>query len=134
VLTAEQVYTLPLAERIWQLADANGGVTYSVGADAQVTQGYAVSVFPDREVTLTNLWPDDVQRFIERNSELWANSENCLGAWRDHTGLWYLDVSKVLSDKGQALLVGQLYHQVAIYDLTNNADIPAVYPEVEKAA
>jgi hypothetical protein len=103
-----------------QLTESAGGATLSMAGENLVGQpGFAVSIFPMREMTVKTLSAEDVEFFLARNRDILAEGRGlCLGTWKDETThTFYLDVVAVCPDREQAELLGRKHEQLAIFDL-----------------
>ncbi len=100
---------------------ANGGASYSLRyGDLAGRKGYAVSCHKDREFTLTpaELTDSVLQNYLHENSDLLAMPDYFLGAWIDN-GTLYLDVSKRVTSKAEAVRLCREHDQKAYFDLEN---------------
>lgn len=89
--------------------------------------GYVFS--PNRQtefsVPLDELSQADLDEFLNRNADWLADPSNYLGGWFNaDDGKFYLDVSRVIQDKDEALRQALAAQQLAIWDLANNAEVP----------
>jgi hypothetical protein len=107
-----------LATRAVELTVENGGATLSMAGESLVGQpGFAVSIFPLREMTVKTLSTEDVEFFIARNHDLLAGGA-CLGTWKDETThTFFLDVVAVSPNRAEAEALGRAHGQLAIFDL-----------------
>lgn len=103
----------------------DGGFTYNEHSGALVTEGFAFSEVKgaeriyDHEVT-----PAAIMAFIIANDKALRSPENNVGGWVDtQTGLVYLDVSTVISDRTTAEERARSANQLAIYDLSTGTEI-----------
>ena len=81
---------------------------------------YAISLYPERSVVISAeaISEDLLQKFVEDNQDLLSDPRNSLGIWYSNAlNAVYLDVSAILPDKAEAILLGERYNQEAIYDL-----------------
>lgn len=101
----------------------NGGVSYNPKKGiVNPTTGFMVSL-PDSEkvVNVSELTSADIRAQLTKM--LARDSENLFfGAWVDDNKV-YLDFSLNLEDKNEALLFGELWAQLAIWDCANSETI-----------
>lgn len=100
--------------------------------------GYMVSVDKDSEtvVPLRNLHPDAIADYRDMHQQDLKDPNNFLGGWV-YRGKVYLDVSRHVADRNQALALARQYKQLGIYDLSSGQTImtPAEQAEaIEDAA
>lgn len=113
----------------------NGGVSvaiywddYSDWKTRTVSQGYALSIYPEHEV-ITGADFDglalEIYSFMLDNGDMLdADDGTIFGAWLDETtGKVYLDLSLVEHNLSQALRLARQFKQLAIYDLTHGETI-----------
>jgi hypothetical protein len=100
----------------------NGGATMSISIVDVPKYGYMVSL-PDRERVFSGeISDDDVRSFVTDRIDDLSDFENFLGGWIDK-GKVYLDVSVHVEDRDQALMMGKLFKQKAIYDIAAGESI-----------
>lgn len=107
----------------------NGGFTLDVQRVEWVTEGFAVSVNPERtrtvkgEVDVLTL----AQFVADNRDHLFTNitdSRKVFGGWLDtETGITYLDVVTIVDSKEFALDLAVRHGELAIYDITNDQEI-----------
>jgi hypothetical protein len=110
------------------IADAtaqNGGASFTIdGQDRTGTDAYAVSIYPDRErIVDGTATADDIADFAAANHDVLADGRAVIGTWV-HEGRTYLDVSALVSDRLEALRLGEQHGQLAIFDLATLEEIP----------
>lgn len=112
---------------VTRMADAlstpDGGFTVCQGRD--VTDGYAVAVYPEREQQLTGrVNPCDVREYAYANADLAWRHDVAVGGWRDpQTGIAYLDLSRVVSTREEATRLARKHDQVAYFDLRTGQSV-----------
>lgn len=105
-----------LAQRV---SRPGGGFTLDVIGGSRVAEGFAVSVYPEREQRLTGrvVW-HDLMAYTRANIDLLRKPGVRLGAWHDAgTGVVFLDVVLVLESRERACALGVAHGQVAVFDL-----------------
>ena len=100
----------------------NAGITYNYAKEYRVLTGYAVSLYPDREMSMPVLDEKDLIYFIHTNYDLLIKEENCLGIWW-HKGMYVLDIIRVIANVYQAGHIAIINNQKAIYDLDKKQEI-----------
>lgn len=106
---------------IWN-ASKNKGITYSLNDNTfNPNEGYSVSM-KGCEVKSLVLTARLLADYIKMHSYLLSQDGNFLGIWADG-GLWYLDVTNVVSDKQDAIKLGIANEQLAIFDNKNKVAI-----------
>jgi len=121
LITSEWHATAPgrPAERVLELHNTTGGSTWNPvrGHSMSRADGYAVSVFPERSVTIKgDVTPEALEDFVRANQDLLSHPSANLGT-RKNGDATVLDVSIVVSDRRTALRLGKQYGQEAIYHL-----------------
>lgn len=112
---------------VTRLADAlstpDGGFTVCQGRD--VTSGYAVAVYPEREQQITGrVNPCDVREYAYANADLAWRHDVAVGGWRDpETGIAYLDLTRVVPTREQADRLAREHDQVAYFDLNSQQSV-----------
>lgn len=108
------------ANRILSLAmEPDGGATWNPKNKTLVKQGFAISPFPERSVSIpaNELREDDIQNYLDRNDDLLSQSGHHLGIWHDpKTDTIFLDISVVVDDVEEAKALCKKYDQVAFFD------------------
>lgn len=88
---------------------------------------YAVSVFPERELTISGrrLSEDQVKGYIRRNLDVLRSNENVsVGTWFDkEANKSYLDLTLTLTDRNTAIALAEEKGQKAIFDLGKMTEI-----------
>lgn len=117
-----------LSEQISRSHFLDGGATFNPRFGSLVGQSlFAVSLYPDRSVIVAgrSLTPERIVAFALQNSDLLRDPRNCIGTWYDEDyDVTYLDVTAVVTEKPEALMLGARYNQVGIYDLAGAVEIP----------
>lgn len=102
--------------------NANGGATVSIYGASLPTDGYYVSDEGGAIVSADIFNPADVQAFITRHESALLQSGAYLGAWLSD-GKVYLDVTRHFDTLSDAMRHGADNHQLAIWDITNSAEL-----------
>lgn len=117
------------AEFASRLSD-NGGFTYDhrVAEGYWVSEGYALSIDPDRTKVVDEFNPETVGNFYVDNWDRLQLDGKMFGAWLDtETGKTHLDVVTIFTDREEAIKYGRFYGEIAIYDLTAGEEIRLSY-------
>lgn len=112
-----------LAERV-QAPD--GGFTIDPRTEKDVDSGFAVAIYPDRsrEIPHTDVTGTTIKDYAKSNEDLLTESGNMMGGWHDpDSGSVWLDVSRVTSDKTEAISLAKEHNQIAIFDLGSGSSI-----------
>jgi hypothetical protein len=106
--------------------ETNGGSTFSPeGENLSGKDLYAVGSYPDRARTVDQLTPQILKKFKDNNADLLSQGDHAVGTWKDpDTGKVALDISKLHTDRDQAIKAGQDANQKAIYHLGTGETIP----------
>ena len=114
-----------VAQLAADLTKTRGGVTLTPqGTNLAGIGGYAVSIYPEMEVTMKSIDADDFEYFLRRNRSLLRESGSCLGAWKDETtNVYYLDVVCVVDNLDEAKRLGHEWGQLAVFDLGKMEEI-----------
>lgn len=127
--TAIRHTTATETARVTRMADAltvpDGGYTVHTLTGGDVTSGYAVAVYPDREQQLTGrVNPADISAYVFANADLAVRNGHSFGGWRDpETGIAYLDVSRVVATATEARALATEHGQVAYFDLNRGESV-----------
>lgn len=102
----------------------SGGFTYDPRGEADVSEGYALSLFPERSFAkdLKDLTLNDLTDYVIKNADLLSQKGLMLGGWVDG-GKVYIDVSQVEKDKDRAIELALAKDQIGIYDLKKGETI-----------
>jgi hypothetical protein len=114
------------SELMDRLAEPDGGFTINPRDGSDVTSGYAVAAYKQRskEIPIEEVSEVTLQSYVEANADLLSVSGNMFGGWHDpDTGHVWLDVSRVTSDKDEAISIAQLTNQIAIFDLDSGQSV-----------
>lgn len=114
------MFSLPAAHALCARAIRDGGLTFRVSDGTYPASGWAVSV-AGRERKLRKgeaLSPHHIADYMADHGDAFDCREACLGVWHDHvTDTWYLDTSAVVGTRAEALRLGKLHLQLAVFDL-----------------
>ena len=96
-----------------------GGITIDPRTGEEVVAGYAFSEAKANEkiIDLNTATVDDLLAYVEAHKDEWVGGENKLGLWVEDDVSLYLDTSKVVADKGEAVTRAAAADQAAVYDL-----------------
>lgn len=114
-----------------RIKQPDGGFTYQPLSQEEPTEGYAISIHPDRSFAAdaSDLEYEDIESYILKNADLLSQESNYLGAWHDPaSGKVFLDVSRVTNDPSEAHELALQYDQIAYFDLGKGASV-TVNPE-----
>lgn len=107
--------------------EKTGGATINLeGGKRRFKEGYAVSVFPERELIIpanTQVTENHIASFIQDNLDLLEEPDVNLGVWRDDSGQTFLDLSLVLSNLDTAQAMGAKLGQRALYDFGSGSSV-----------
>jgi predicted GNAT family acetyltransferase len=119
--------TKEIAKDIWdKVKKTGGGFTYNPYSRQFMTTGYAVSIYPEKEISRV-IDPKDftlgeLENFIEDRKHLLTRAENSVGGWLDpESGKLYLDVAFTTPSRPLAEYAGQQFNQKAVGDLAKYA-------------
>ena len=115
-----QISDAHISELFDRITQPDGGFTYQPFSDQEPTEGFAVSIFPERSFAtdVASLKFSDLVGYVVRNRDLLKHGENYLGAWHDpDTHKVFLDISQVTSSRHIATRLALAHDQVAYFDL-----------------
>lgn len=116
-----ELSTEALTEQVAAWLTTHEGATFNLFFGNMAGQNlYAVSLYLERSTVIAGraVPYDLLQKFIEDNRDLLADPRNSIGIWYSEAlHATYLDVSATLSDRAEAISLGEWYNQVAVYDL-----------------
>jgi hypothetical protein len=115
-----------LTEMFGRVQKPDGGFTYSPSHKSEPTEGYALSIYPDRSfaVDAKDLKLKHLVDYAIKNKDLLHQPGNHIGAWHDAgTGKVFLDVSMVTHDEKQAHTLALKHDQIAYFDLKKGASV-----------
>jgi hypothetical protein len=103
-------------------AAKKGGFTFSPKTGKAPTTGFAVSIFPEheRKLDMDKLTQDELDKYREDTRSAWEKDDKVhLGGWHNagEDGKFYLDASKVVDTKEEAIKLGKEHGQLAGYDI-----------------
>lgn len=110
-------------QQIYELAVSKGGLTINPNNYDTPTKGFSVSI-PNRELKVSEerFNPKILQNFIDTNKANFSLKNAYLGIWINKRTV-YIDISIVTNDLEEAILLGILGSQKAIFDLTKSKEI-----------
>lgn len=120
-------------EKYAQMTREDSGMTMSLVNETAPSEGYMVSTYPERgtwiEADATDAEVTDlIAKFVRRNSDLLKDPSNMLGTWvsddPNTLGMISLDVSRHVKSFDDAIALGKLHNQQAVWDVANFEDIP----------
>ena len=99
------------------LSDEIGGFSRNPFTGEDVTSGYAVAI--DGEVLdVTETLDDDLFRnFITKNAEILSRGDAVLGGYKMEDGTVRIEISRIVNNKDEAILLGKLFDQESIVNL-----------------
>lgn len=104
----------------------SGGASYNITTGESTPKtGYMVSLSGCEEVYEVSSMLDSLLKdFVNRNSELLADEKSFVGTWHNKTkNKVYFDVSVNVSNLPDAVELGRINNQIAIYDCANKTEI-----------
>jgi hypothetical protein len=106
------------------VANRTGGFTYDPQKDTLREEGFAVSIFKNKEMIVDSpvLSGHDIYRFVDSAAQELLVPGACVGAWKND-GKWYLDVSVVMPTFYGAMELAKSNNQLAIFDLDTKETI-----------
>lgn len=113
----------------------NGGYTLALDGGSP-EGGYAVAVYPNAEriVPEGEITNEDILQYIDDWADVLSRDPRAhLGGWVDE-GQAYLDLSAVIDDLDEAILVGWQNKQKAIFNLSTFEDVPVTEEAAQQAA
>lgn len=109
---------------IEEIKENNGGTYNKELKSINVKSGYMVSLQGYEVKSRTD---EETEQAIIKNMEIIKGLDNAyLGAWIDE-GIVYIDISVLVENKEDALELGKINNQIAIYDIQNNESIYLSY-------
>lgn len=109
---------------IEEIKENNGGTYNKELKSINVKSGYMVSLQGYEVKSRTD---EETEKAIKKNMEIIRGLDNAfLGAWIDE-GITYIDISVLVENKEDAMQLGKINNQLAIYDIQNNESIYLSY-------
>lgn len=113
-----------IVNNILNLIHQNGGATWNMSKGNLIGQPYfAVAIYPQKEQIVDEADFENLEGYLVENEGLLSNPSNSFGAWVSGNKVYY-DVVATISDKNEAMKLGQQHHQLAIFDLKELKEIP----------
>jgi hypothetical protein len=115
-----------LAGLLHDVAQPDGGFTYSPLSQTKPITGYALSVYKGREqaLPLSEVTPQALARYTKANWDLLSQENNYLGAWHNpENHQVYLDISTVVKSPEEAERLGRQHQQLAYFDLQKGQSV-----------
>lgn len=110
----------------------NGGSSYNPEYGIQPKSGYMVSIKDAIKIRLNITLKDSekekvigkaVHEALTNYGSLLVESDNFLGSWISDDNHIYIDIAKNVQDIGDAIRIGMINNQLAIYDISNDKEI-----------
>lgn len=109
---------------IREIKENNGGTYNKELKSINATSGYMVSLLGYERKCKTI---EEIEKAITENMEIIRGLDSAyLGAWIDE-GITFIDISVLVENKEDALELGKINNQLAIYDIKNNESIYLSY-------
>lgn len=109
---------------IREIKENNGGTYNKELKSINAKKGFMVSLQGYEKKCKTE---QETEKAIKENMEIIKGLDSAyLGAWIDE-GVTYIDISVLVENKGDAMEMGKINNQLAIYDIQNNESIYLVY-------
>ena len=106
-----------------------GGHSVNPRTGKSPVSGYMVSdkdggVVMDRRVFYGPNGVEHVQEYGQSHADKWQDPDYYMGSWDDeNSGKVFLDVSKNVADRGEAIRLGKQNDQLAVWDVANKEEI-----------
>lgn len=104
----------------------SGGASYNITTGESTPKtGYMVGLTGYEEVhEVSNILDPLLKNFITRNAEVLADEKSFVGTWYNKAkNKVYFDVSVNVNNLPDAIALGQMNNQIAIYDCANKTEI-----------
>ena len=109
---------------IREIKENNGGTYNKDLKSINAKRGYMVSLQGYERKCKTD---EETEKAIMKNIEIIRGLDNAfLGAWIDE-GITYIDISVLVENKDDAMELGKINNQLAIYNIENNESIYLLY-------
>lgn len=115
-----------MQEMLDRVLQPDGGFTYQPTTKDSPTEGFAVSIYPDRSFAkpAKDLKMEDLTAYVIKNQDVFSKADHYIGAWHDpNTGIAYLDVSVVKHSAAEARSLGSTHDQLAYFDLKEGKSV-----------
>ena len=115
-----------ITELLQRVAEPDGGFTYQPFSDLEPTEGFALSIHPERSFATdaSRLKFNDLVKYVMKNRDLLSDKENFLGAWHDpDSHKVFLDISRVVKDRSRATHLARQHDQIAYFDLKTKQSV-----------
>lgn len=128
LLDAEFHAISPTPNELADRAVRNNGFTVDPKTGAVPKEGFAVSVKGAEESFPPPASPEElaqrIQEYVSKHAADFADGEAHLGGWVDEkSGQLYLDVTRILPDRGAAEAFGREQGQLAFFDLAKGQEV-----------
>ena len=103
----------------------NGGATFNLSTGTSPTSGYAVSLKGGSKTPIDGTRKSieqTIKEFISIHGLELSMPENHIGGWVDD-GWLYLDVSIIMDNLSDAILMGKIHEQKAIFNINDGHSI-----------
>lgn len=103
----------------------NGGATFNISTGTSPTTGYAVSLKGGSKTPIDESRQSieqTIKEFISIHGLELSIPENHIGGWVDD-GWLYLDVSIIMDNLSDAILMGKIHEQKAIFNINDGHSI-----------
>ncbi|WP_439377844.1 hypothetical protein [Amycolatopsis lexingtonensis] len=112
-------------ESLARKLETEGGFSYDPRTRTSPTSGYAVSVNPEANRQLPGpVSTGVILGYAYLFGHLLDQPGKVLGAWRDsETGITHLDVSTVVGDREDALMLARAFGELAVWDYAGGEEI-----------
>jgi hypothetical protein len=103
----------------------NGGATFNISTGTSPTSGYAVSLKGGSKTPINESRQSieqTIKEFISIHGLELSIPENNIGGWVDD-GWLYLDVSIIMDNLSDAILMGKIHEQKAIFNINDGHSI-----------
>lgn len=109
---------------IEEIKKNNGGTYNKEYKTINAKKGFVVSLQGYERKSRTE---EETEKAIKENMEIIKGLDSAyLGAWIDE-GITYIDISVLVENKDDAMELGKINNQLAIYDIENNESIYLLY-------
>ena len=109
---------------IREIKENNGGTYNKEYKTINAKKGFMVSLQGYERKCKTE---QETEKAIKENMEIVRGLDSAyLGAWSDE-GITYIDISVLVENKEDAMQLGKINNQLAIYDIQNNESIYLLY-------
>ncbi len=112
-----------LSEMIHQL-NTTGGSTFNLSSgNLAHTKGYSISIYEKQTFITDEATIQNLREYILKHAAALVIPQNNIGTWQENDKIYFDIAVTYKGTESQAIAVGKMYNQLAIFDLKNMKEI-----------